>query len=535
MERIFLDCEHCGEALKVVAELAGRKVRCPSCLSVSIVPMPSRHEVEALSTVGAVEQSTIDLPADEADQSLDEQGFRLRLELDEGYTFAHLEIERGVGGVSSKSDILSELKARGVVFGIHEENVGKIADRLKADDVRAGERICVASWRPPQPAIADSYALIEPETEEGTNHTEDSKGRVDFKEVKTIYVVVEGELVARLVPGEDGLAGCKLNGARVEIEPSEDESQRLGDGVNFDAANGLVYATRSGRPAIVDNVLDVLQVYEVEGDVDFSIGNVRFDGHVVVRGSILDEFELECKSLEVHGTVGAATIYCATDAALHGGVNGNGKCRLYVGGRCEVKYLNQVIAHVGGDLIVERGITNSQIICWGTMEANRVVGGRSAARLGYTIEDLGSELGVVTIVAPGMIALPSYGQKISDEPDEASAKAVVGDSLLQPIEASDSEGQLDGETEQEIILSTRQSLLERFVSGGAENIDHEVALDEKVFMVNVTSKMHADVIVCTDSRCREFVEKSSGKMSISLDEETGNYEKGPFRRLRVSK
>ena len=534
MERIFLDCEHCGEALKVVAELAGRKVRCPSCMSVSLVPMPSRHEVEALSTVAAVEQSTIDLPADEADQPPDEQGFRLRLELDEGYTFAHLEVERGFGGVSSKSEILSELKARGVVFGVDEENVGKIADRLKADDVRAGERLCVASWRPPQPAIADSYALIEPETEEGTNHTEDSKGRVDFKEVKTIYVVVEGELVARLVPGEDGLAGCKLNGEVVALEELEDESQRLGDGVRIDASTGRVYATRSGRPAIVDNILDVLQVYEVEGDVDFSIGNVRFDGHVVIRGSILDEFELECKSLEVHGTVGASTIFCATDAALHGGVNGNGKCRLYVGGRCESKYLNQVTAHIGGDLIVERGITNSQIVCWGTMEANRVVGGRSAARLGYTIEDLGSELGVVTIVAPGMIALPSYGQKVSEDADEASAK-VMGETLLQSIDASDSEGKHEGENGEDMLLSTRQALLERFVSGAAANDDEEVALDDKVFMVNVTSKMHADVIVCTDNRCREFVEKSSGKMSICLDEETGNYEKGPFRRLRVTK
>ena len=63
----------------------------------------------------------------------------------------------------------------------------------------------------------------------------------------------------------------------------------------------------------------------------------------------------------------------------------------------------------------------------------------------------------------------------------------------------------------------------------------EVRLDERIDVVNITSRMHADVVVCSLSRCKEFVEKASGKMSITLNEETGDFEKLPFRKLKVTR
>ena len=89
MSRIYLDCQHCGEALKVVSSLAGMRVRCPSCLSISTVPMPKVHEVEVLRNLDAVEQATIDLPIDD-ENSEHEPGLRLRLEVEESFENAYL-------------------------------------------------------------------------------------------------------------------------------------------------------------------------------------------------------------------------------------------------------------------------------------------------------------------------------------------------------------------------------------------------------------------------------------------------------------
>ena len=496
--------------------------------------MLNPHEVEALQSRPAVEQATIDLPIDDTETEPSD-AVCVRLVVDELNQTADFVIERGMGSQPSLESLLALLRTHEVVYGVDQSALEALCAKIKSGEGEIGERVCVARSLAPISPKPSAFELVMPNADETRSvAAEDSNGRVDFREIQTIVVVDEGELVARIIPGEEGVNGIGLNGESICFEEcDETNSQTLGQGVEVSACGSKVFATRHGRPILLDGELSVLQVFEVEGDVDFSTGNIRFDGHVVVRGSVLDEFELECRSLEVHGTVGASTVFCSADASLLGGVNGNGKCRLFIGGDCDAKYLNQVIAHIGGSLDVERGITNSQIVCWGQMSANRVVGGKSAARLGYLIEDLGSELGVVTVVAPGLISLPSYGQKTLEELDDVPERSHLDESTVQGSDSGATPAVNTSESQDRMVDSIRLALLERFTSEPAANDDEEVCLEERVFMVNVTSRMHADVIVCGENRCREFVEKSAGKMSIQLDEATGNYEKGPFRRLRV--
>ena len=148
----------------------------------------------------------------------------------------------------------------------------------------------------------------------------------------------------------------------------------LGDGVRMANDGASVVATIDGRPMIMDEHITVLEIYEIAGDVDYSTGNIRFDGHVVVQGLVLDDFEIHCRSLEVHGIVGSALIRCEADATFHGGVNGHHRVQIVVGGQCMARYLNEVTIRVDEELKVERGITNSDVACIGSVLAERIVG-----------------------------------------------------------------------------------------------------------------------------------------------------------------
>ncbi|MGB0647915.1 MAG: DUF342 domain-containing protein, partial [Bradymonadia bacterium] len=462
---------------------------------------------------------------------------KLRLELADAGDEVWLHLEPGLGGIPSLAQIKETLSAKEVTHGIKWRVLEDFYNRLAQEEVECPTSLQIAVHTPAVPPTFERFELITPviddHSETESNDTDEGEGRVDFRESARIYTVEVNTVIGRVIPGVPGSIGMNVFGKPIPIPEVEVVGDTIGEGVLRDDKTLMLHSTRPGRPVLVDHVLSVLQVYEVESDVDFSTGNIRFDGHVIIKGSVLDEFEVECKSLEVIGPVGAALIFVQSDARFEGGINGNGKCRLFVGGTLEAKYLNQVSAHVGGDVNVERGITNSEIICWGGLTASRVVGGKSAARLGYTIEDLGSELGVVTVVGPGLISLPTFGVTSSDESVD-DAKAGVTTSIDVPA-GSDTGDVEEPSKSRDLATTVRQSLLNRFLGKHAANDDVEMTLDERIDVVNITSRMYADVVVCSVSRCKEFVEKSSGKMSITLNEESGDFEKLPFRKLKITR
>ena len=200
--------------------------------------------------------------------------------------------------------------------------------------------------------------------------------RADYKAMTEIPTVKAGQHLATIHPPVPGKSGVALDGTPFSADDAQPANIVAGDGVEIGANGHRLYATRPGRAVLSDETLIVFDVYQVDGDVDLTIGNIAFDGHVAVSGNVLDEFEIRCKSLEVHGTVGASIIECSGDATLSGGVNGNQKGRLIIGGTCTVKYLNEVNASIEGDLVVERGVTNSIIECGSSVIAERIVGGR---------------------------------------------------------------------------------------------------------------------------------------------------------------
>lgn len=539
MTRVYLMCQHCRERLKVVETLAGRQVRCPSCLGVSLVPHRPERDSNQCDLQTSVGKATIDSPVEDGHPLEAESGLKLTLEIDPDGLFATLHIEHGVGGIPDRKTVVQVMESQSIRHGLDIEAIDAFYQALADGEVRVGYQACIARCTQSKPPLGDRIELtVEPDPPvvlEEDPAEDDDESRVDFKDSGRILTIVVGEVVAHLTLGKAGCEGMSVTGAVLPFSDEEVITDVLGEGVALDPDGRTIRSTKPGRAAIFENVLNVLQVYEVDSDVDFSTGNIRFDGHVIIRGSVLDEFEIECKSLEVEGPVGAATLFVESDAILSGGINGNGKCRLFIGGRCEVKYVNQVSAHIGGDLVVERGITNSEIVCWGTLSASRVVGGKSSARMGYLIEDLGSDLGVVTVVAPGMTTLPTfYGHHSGEREDsEAAAPKSLDIKVKLPSDAGSQDG--DGQLPTAILVSVRQALLNRFLGQRAANDDVERALVERIDVVNITSKMFADVVVCSATRCTEFVEKSAGKMSIRLNEETGDFEKMPFRKLRVTR
>ncbi|MBN2713570.1 MAG: DUF342 domain-containing protein, partial [Planctomycetes bacterium] len=177
---------------------------------------------------------------------------------------------------------------------------------------------------------------------------------------------------------------------------------RPGEGVTTDSEQKVFKAAVEGRPIFYAGTLSVSPSYEVPGDVDFNTGNIKFNGHVIVKGNVLDDFNVECRSIEVQGVVGASKIKCEGPITLRGGVNGRDRAEIETKkGSAHIKYVNQAKVIANEAINVDREVVNAILWCRGRIKAEKIIGGECLALGGVEASILGSELGVSTIIEPG--------------------------------------------------------------------------------------------------------------------------------------
>ena len=229
----------------------------------------------------------------------------------------------------------------------------------------------------------------------------DEYGRIDYLAATTISSVAIGDLVAEVLTPVEGEDGIDLAGEIIKADTPEPTTLVAKEGVAVDETRHYYTAASPGRPVFSKGELTIRPVLEVSGDVSLTTGNIRFDGHVAVRGSVSDGVEVEAQSLQVYGSVGAAIVKVHEDFRVSAGVNGNDEARIEVGGNATARYINGAHITVEGDLDVSRQIFGSIVHCRGRVTAGRLAGGECIALAGIIVGDLGTELGVYSLSAPG--------------------------------------------------------------------------------------------------------------------------------------
>ena len=73
-------------------------------------------------------------------------------------------------------------------------------------------------------------------------------------------------------------------------------------------------------------IIEVVNTYVVNGDVDYSTGNIQFNGNVVINGTVPDGFEVKAEGdIVVMKIAESARLEAGRDIIIKGGVQGKGK------------------------------------------------------------------------------------------------------------------------------------------------------------------------------------------------------------------
>lgn len=251
-------------------------------------------------------------------------------------------------------------------------------------------------------AVSDDLAVTE--AEEDAEVKEGMAQTVDFRHVQSFLNVDSDALIATLIPPGVGEPGRTITGKIIPPQPGVPVKLEIGQNVRLSDDERSLFATAAGRVCLRDTSISVEDIYEVDGDVDFKVGNISFKGYVEVKGDVLDGFFVKAtKGIKIKGNIGACTIETDGDISFCG-MNGQGTGTVTCGGSISANFIYDSLIECAGNIVVETEIRGSHVKCLGAIAVNKggLTGGEYFALAGIECGNLGSKTSLRTRVVAGV-------------------------------------------------------------------------------------------------------------------------------------
>lgn len=230
-------------------------------------------------------------------------------------------------------------------------------------------------------------------------------GRVDFRELDNIVVVSTGQVLATRMPPTAGVAGRNILGVELPAVPGKDLIWPVGKGVSV--VGDQLVASVDGQVVLKSGRVNVLPVYEISGDVDYSVGNVRFNGNVQIRGSVKPGFTIQAEGdIKISGGVDGANVICGGTLTVSGGIQGQGRGEVRVEGDVFSRFIENCKVTAGGAIVVGEDIMHSQVFAGRSIQVGGrkglIVGGVTRATDSIECKVLGASFGTPTVLEVGV-------------------------------------------------------------------------------------------------------------------------------------
>lgn len=241
---------------------------------------------------------------------------------------------------------------------------------------------------------------------------------------RTPYVTVRpGAVLGRVTPATEGKDGLSVRGDNVKARHGAACPVQFRDSLNL-RPDGTLVAEVGGLLIRSAGAAWIGKVLEVPGDVDFTSGNIDFDGDVAIRGGIKDSFKVKATgSVVVDGPIGAANIECGGDLIVRYGAAGSLKGTINVGGGLIARYLEAVIGVVKGDARIERDLIDCDLTIEGACVSPTasMIGGKLTVAGAAKFKVVGSRASAKTRLVLGSLRAADETIKVKTAELEAAS------------------------------------------------------------------------------------------------------------------
>ena len=314
----------------------------------------------------------------------------------------------------SIEDLESFLQSHNIRYGIQQDIVQRISSN---PEEYFWSRVPIAIG---QPSVngTDGRVALTVDLEEDRKPLERADGKVDYKELVRLHNVNKGQLIAKIIPTQPGVVGKTVTGEELPFRAGKEAHFKVGKNVLVDQEETSMYAAIDGLVTLTDKgKINVFPVYEVNGDVDYSTGNIDFVGTVVIRGNVLTGFTVKSAGdIRVVGGVEGADLISGGSIEITGGIIGYNKGLVSAGKNVKVSFIQDGNVVAGDDVIVSQSIMHSNIraghdvICNGAK--GLIVGGIVQAGERVVARTVGNTMSTATAIEVGVV--PELRNEIND-------------------------------------------------------------------------------------------------------------------------
>lgn len=295
-------------------------------------------------------------------------------------------------------EIFEALNKEGIVYGVNAD--------LLTGQLKAGVEYLIAEGTPAvngEDSKIKMYKISTPKPQ-----VIDS-GNVNHYELNLINQVKEGDWLGERIDATPGTPGKNVRGKVIPPIPGRNfpllyDPSSVKE-VYKDGVTTLV-AKKNGAVYYKGDTIGVYDYLEIKGNIDFSTGNIDFDGFLSVKGTVEDNFSVAAnKDIEILGEygVGVADNITSRDGNIYikGGIAGKGKAVVRCKRNLYVKYLSDTTVECEGSVYVgfyclNANIKAKQVIV--ESPRGRIIGGKIDAEICVAAAEIGNRSETRTLI-----------------------------------------------------------------------------------------------------------------------------------------
>jgi uncharacterized protein (DUF342 family) len=134
-------------------------------------------------------------------------------------------------------------------------------------------------------------------------------GRVDYRDVQSFTSVKEGDVLARCLPPQPGFPGKAVTGEEIQAKSGKKAILPQGRNTSLADDGNTLVAAKTGVVFLESGTLHIEELLQITGDIDFSVGHVKYSGDVYITGSVKQGFTVETEGdIQIGGEVESARI-----------------------------------------------------------------------------------------------------------------------------------------------------------------------------------------------------------------------------------
>ncbi|MBG55950.1 MAG: hypothetical protein CL935_02320 [Deltaproteobacteria bacterium] len=285
--------------------------------------------------------------------------FTLQIELSDDQSKAYLNIipPKEIIEPLTLERVLSALRQENVFQGIDREFIEKIIkDKIYFEPLEVARGKTPVNGKNGHLELLFLPEKFRPSLESNIN----------LRELPVMQKVSEGQelvMVEKATMGEDGYT---ITGRLLTANSGKQYRIRPGRNTRFNSEGTHIIAASEGIVCFGNDNISVERIKYID-KVDGSVGRVRFDGIVSVRGNISDRCSVEAVRIEVGGSVGKASLRSTGDIRVAQGLKGT---VVQCGGSLHASNLIDTQASIFDHAVVDEFILNSKVLCGSTLQVN---------------------------------------------------------------------------------------------------------------------------------------------------------------------